>query len=145
MSHHPLTNLWNTKVLSNKPKFNDVDSRNNLPKIKDGAYVINLDESESIRTHWIALYVNDNNRRAPYNLIYFNRWICSKKVKKFIGDKNIMTTIYRIQANNSIICGYFFNEFTDLLLKDKSLVDYTNLFSPDDYERSDKIILKYFK
>ena len=45
----------------NKPKFNDVYSRNNLPKIKDGAYVINLDEYESIGTHWIALYVNDNN------------------------------------------------------------------------------------
>ena len=45
----------------NEPKFNGVYSRNNLPKIKDGAYVINLDEFKSIGTHWIALYVNGNN------------------------------------------------------------------------------------
>ena len=40
---------------------NGVYSRNNLPNIKDGAYVINLDEFKSIGTHWIALYVNVNN------------------------------------------------------------------------------------
>ena len=39
----------------NKPKCNVVYSRNNLPKIKDGAYVINHDEYKSIETHWIAL------------------------------------------------------------------------------------------
>ena len=38
--------------------------KNNLPKIKDQAYVINLDEYKSIRTHWIALYLNGNNKRA---------------------------------------------------------------------------------
>ena len=43
----------------------------NLPKIKDGAYVINLDEFKSIGSHWIALYVNDNNRSASYDAIYF--------------------------------------------------------------------------
>ena len=45
----------------NEPKFNGVYSRNNLPKIKNGAYVINLDEYESIGTHWIALYVIAEN------------------------------------------------------------------------------------
>ena len=45
----------------NEPKFNGVYSRNNLSKIKDGTYEINLDEDESTGTHWIALYVNDNN------------------------------------------------------------------------------------
>ena len=49
----------------NERKFNGVYSRNNLPKIKDGAYVINLDEFKSMGTHWIALYVNGNN------IIYF--------------------------------------------------------------------------
>ena len=49
------------KYYQNEPKFNGVYSRNNLPKIKDGAYVINLVESKSIGTHWIALYVNNNN------------------------------------------------------------------------------------
>ena len=50
------------KYYENEPKFNGVYSRNNLSKIKDGAYIINLDEYESLETHWIALYVNDNDR-----------------------------------------------------------------------------------
>ena len=72
MSPHPLTNFEIQKYYQNEPKFIGVFSRNNLPKIKDGAYVINLDEYKSIGTHWIALYVNGNNRRASYDAIYFN-------------------------------------------------------------------------
>ena len=64
MSPHPLKNFEIQKNYQKEPKFNGVDSRNNLPKIKDEAYVINLDVCESIRTHWIALHVNCNNRRA---------------------------------------------------------------------------------
>ena len=60
MSPHPLTNFEIQKYYQNKPTFNGVYSRNNLPKVKVGAYVINLDEYESIGTNWIALYVNDN-------------------------------------------------------------------------------------
>ena len=45
----------------NELKFNGAYSRNNLAKIKDGTYVINLDECKSIGTHWIAWYVNGNN------------------------------------------------------------------------------------
>ena len=59
-SHH-LTNFEIQKYYQNKPKFNGVYSRNNLPKTKDGAYLINLDEYKSIGTHWIALYVNVQN------------------------------------------------------------------------------------
>ena len=61
MPPHPLTNFEIQKYYQYEPKFNDVCSRNNLPKIKDGAYVINLDEYKSTWTHWIVLYVNDNN------------------------------------------------------------------------------------
>ena len=68
-----------------------------------------------------------------------------KKLKKNIGNKNIITNIYRIQAYNSIMCGYFCIGFIDFMLKGKSLLDYTNLFSPNDYEKNDKIILKYFQ
>ena len=68
-----------------------------------------------------------------------------KETKKFIGNKNIITNIYRIQAYNSIMCGYFCIGFIDFMLKGKSLLDYTNLFSPNDYEKNDKIILKYFQ
>ena len=56
-----------------------------------------------------------------------------------------MTNIYRIQAYNSIMCGHFCIGLTDFMLKGKSLLDYTNLFSPNEYEKIDKIILKYFQ
>ena len=66
MPSHTLTNFEIQKYYQNEPKFNGIYSRNNLPKIKDGAYVINLDKYESIGTHWIALYVNANN------ILYFD-------------------------------------------------------------------------
>ena len=66
MPPHPLTNFAREKYYQNRPTFNDVYSRNNLPKIKCGAYVINLEEFKSIGTHLIALYVNGSN------IIYFD-------------------------------------------------------------------------
>ena len=65
--------------------------------------------------------------------------------KKFIRNKSIITNIFRIQAYDSIMCGYFYIGFIDFMLKGKCLLDYTNLFSPNDYEKNDKIILKYFQ
>ena len=66
MLPHPLTSFEIRKYYQNEPKFNGVYSRNNLLKIKDGAYILNLDEYESIGTHWIALYGNANN------IVYFD-------------------------------------------------------------------------
>ena len=57
-------------------------------------------------------------------------------------NKNIITDSYRMQAENSIMCGYFCTGFIDFILKGKSLIDYTNLFSPNQYRKNDKIILK---
>ena len=59
MPLHPLPNFEIQKYCQNKTKLNGVYSKNILPKIKDGTYVINLDEFKSIRTHLIALYVDD--------------------------------------------------------------------------------------
>ena len=73
MPPDPLTNFEIQKYYQKEPEFNSVSSGNNLPKIKDGAYVINIDEYESVETHWIALYENDNNIRASsYDVIYFD-------------------------------------------------------------------------
>ena len=58
---HPLTDFEIHKCYQNETKCNVVYSRNKLPKIKDGSYVINLDEFKSIGTHWIALYMNVDN------------------------------------------------------------------------------------
>ena len=68
----------------------------------------------------------------------------SKEIEKLIRNKNIKTNIYRILANDLIMSGYFCNGFNDFMLKGKSLLDYTNLFSPNKYEKNDKIILKHF-
>ena len=55
MPHHPLTNFERQKYYQNESKFNGVCSRNNVPKIKNGAFVINLDGYESVRTNWIII------------------------------------------------------------------------------------------
>ena len=130
MLPHPLTNFEIQKYYQNYTKFNRFYSRDNLSKIKHGAYVMNLDEYKSIGTHWIALYVG-----------YFDSFTVayiSQEIKKFIGNKNISTTIYRTQPNDSIICWYFYSEFIDFVLKDKNLLDFTYLFSPNKYEKNDK-------
>ena len=54
----------------------------------------------------------------------------SKEIKTFIENKNIITNIFKLQACDSIICGYFCTDFIDFTLKGKSLLGYTNLFSP---------------
>ena len=69
----------------------------------------------------------------------------AKKKRKFIQNKNVKTNIYKIQAYDSIMCGYFCIGFIDFMLKGKSLFDYTNLLFPNDYKKNDKIILKYFQ
>ena len=61
MSPHPWTKFETQKYYQNKHRFNGVYTRNNLPKINDGTYVINLNKYESVETNWIALYVNVDN------------------------------------------------------------------------------------
>ena len=58
MPPHPLVNFEIQKYYQNEPRFNGAYSRDNLPQIKDGAYIINLDEYSDIGTHWFALYIN---------------------------------------------------------------------------------------
>ena len=66
-------------------------------------------------------------------------------MKKFIGNRNIKANIYRVQANKSVMYGYFCIGFIDFMLAGKTLIDYTNLFSPYDFNKNDSIILSYFK
>ena len=126
MLSFPLTNF----EIRNEIKFNGAYSRNNLPTIKDEAYVINLDEFKSIRYHWIALYVNNN-------VTYFDSFGVEhirKEIKMFIQNKNIITNFYRIQAYDSIMCRYLCIGVIDFVLKGKISLEYTTLFSPNDYE-----------
>ena len=143
MLPHPLTNFEIQKYYQNEPIFNGVFSRNNLPKkIKDGAYVVNLDEYTDVGTHWIALFYNRNE------IVYFDSFAVEhvpKEIKEFIGNKNIKANIFRVQANDSVMCGYFCIGFIDFMLAGKKLTDFTNLFSPYDLKKNDDKILTYFK
>ena len=129
------------KYYENEPRFNGVYSRDNLPKIKDGAYIINLDEHYDTGTHWIALWVN--NDIATY-FDSFGVEHIPKEIKTFINE-NIITNNFRIQAYDSIACGYFCIGFIDFMSAGKKLTDYTNLFSPHDFKKDDSISLSYFK
>ena len=79
MPPHPLTNFKIQKYYQNEPKFNGVYSRNNLSKIKDGAYIINLDDYESIKTHSIAFYVNAKNVKNTLTVLELSKF--QKKVE----------------------------------------------------------------
>ena len=117
----------------NGPRFNGVYSRDNLcDKIKDGAYVINLDDYSDIGTHWIALYVNTKT------VIYFDSFgveHISKEIQKFINNKNIIANIFGIQAYDSVMCGYFFIRFFNFMFKSNSLTGFTNLFLPNNFKK----------
>ena len=69
----------------------------------------------------------------------------TKEINKVIGNKHITTNICRTEVYDSIMCGYFCIEYIDLMLKGKIFLDHTNLFSPNEYEKNDKTILKYFQ
>ena len=138
ISFHPLTNFEISEYYENEPRFNGLYSRDNLPaKIKKGAYVTNLDEYEDTGTHWIALYVKRKK------VVYFDSFGVEhvpKEIIKFIKNKDIIANIFRLQAYDSIMCGYFCIKLIDYMFDDKTLIDYTNLFSPHDFKTNDKII-----
>ena len=113
-----------------------------LKQQKNGAYVINVDEYAYVGTHWIALYVENNE---VINSESFGVEHVPKEIKKFNGHKNTKTNIFRIQADNSIMCGYFCIGFIDLMFAGKSLINFTSLFSPYNFKKDDDIILSYFK
>ena len=66
------------------------------------------------------------------------------EIRTFIGNKNIKTNIFRIQAYDSILCGCFCIGFIDFMLAGKTLTEYTNLFSLNNFKKNDDIILNYF-
>ena len=106
-----------TDALSNNNNNNNSSSNNNNNNIKNGAYVIDLDEYGDIGTHWVALYVNNKT------IIYFDSFGVQhipKEIMKFIGNKNMITNIFRIQAYDSIMCGYFCIGFINFMFNGNS-------------------------
>ena len=122
---HALTNFEIQKYYQNESRYNGIYSRDNLPRIKDGAYIINLDVYSDIGTHWVTLYVQNNN------VTYFDSFgleYIPKEIKTFINrpsssashNKIIKTNIFRIQIYDSIMYGYFCIGFIDFILAGKT-------------------------
>ena len=93
---------------------------------------INLDEYPDIGTHWIALFCN---RKEIVSFDSFCDEHVPGEIKEFVRNKNIIANMFRVQTNNSVMCGYFCFGF----------IDFTSLFSPYDFEKNDNMILSYFK
>ena len=150
MPLHPLTNFEIEKYYQKEPRFNCVYSRDNLPKIKNGAYIVHLDEYSDIGIHQVALYVHNDD------VTYFDSFgveHITKEIKAFINRAlsivlhpplRVATNIFRKQAYDSIRCGYFCIGFIDFMLARKTLTEITNLFLRNDFKKNDDIILNYF-
>ena len=81
-------------------------------------------------------------------IIYFNSVGVEhvpEEIKEFVRNKNIIANIFRVQVNNSVMCGYFCIGFIDFILAGKKLTDFTSLLSPNDFKKNDNTILSYFK
>ena len=98
---HPLINFEIQKYYQNESRFDGVYSRDNIPKIKDGAYIINIAEYSDIGTHWVALYTHDDN------ITYFDSFGVEhipKEIEASIdGSLSMTTNIFGIQAKDSIM------------------------------------------
>ena len=90
-----------------------------------------------IGTHWIALHALNNN---VTNFDGFGVQHIPQEIKTFIDKSIVVTYIFRIQAYDSVICGYFCTGFIDFMLEGKTLTDVTNLFSSNNFKRNDDII-----
>ena len=91
--------------------------------------------------HWISLFVK------PKYTVYFDSFgveHISQEINKFIGNKKVKASIFRIQAYDSIMCGYFCIEFINYVLKGKTLLDYTN-FLPMTLKRTIELLKEYLR
>ena len=94
------------------------------------------------------MYLQNNNNNKNNNVIYFTSFGVEhipNEIKAFINPSlSITTKFFRIQAYDSVMCGYFCIEFIDFMPTEKTLTEYTNLFSPNNFKKNDEIILNYF-
>ena len=110
--------------------------------MKNGTYVINLDDKNSKGTRLVSLFIDRN--LAVYSDSFEIEYMPQKVLNK-IKNRSITHNIFRIQVNESTICGFYCVAFIEYMLVEKTLLDYINLFSPNDYIKNDKIRYKYSK
>ena len=139
MPPHSLINFEIQRYYQNESNINGIYSRNNLPRIKDGAYVINLDEWKStIGTQWVSISVK--NDIVTYEGVEY----IPKEIKKFADNKIIKANIYRMQIFHSLMRGYLCIGFINFMLNNARLAEFTNSFSPNILLKNDQITLEYF-
>ena len=104
--------------------------------------MINLDDKQSKGTNWVSFFIDRNTAMYfdSFEIEYIPQEVLSK-----IEDKSITHNIFRIQDNDSVTCGFYCTTFIEYMLAGKTLLDYANSFSPNDYEKNDKILYKYLK
>ena len=116
----------------NNCRFNSVFSRGSLPRIKDRVYIINLNDKQSKEIHWASLFCDRNTA------VYFDSFgieYIPQDVLIKIKDKSITHNIFRIKCDDSIMCGFYCIAFIEYTITGKTLLDYANLFSPNDYQK----------
>ena len=91
--------------------------------------MINLDGKQSEGAHWVSLFID----RLCTALYFYSFQI------------EYIQNIFRVQDDDFIMCGLYCIAFIEYMLTGKTLLDYTNVFSPNGYKKNDKIILKSFK
>ena len=104
--------------------------------------MINLDDKNCKVTHGVSLFIDRNTA------LYFDSFgieYIPPVVLNNIISKSITYNIFRIQDHKSIMCGFHCIAFIEYMLVGNTLLDNTNLFSPNDYKKNDKMICKYFK
>ena len=132
VSLHPLKNIEITNYFEYESRLNGVFSRNNLPKIKDEVCVINLNDKNSKKAHCVWVFIDKNV------VLYFDsfgiQYIPPEVLNKII-DKSITHNLFRIQDNESIMCGFYCIAFIEYMSSGKTLLDSTDLFSLIDHKK----------
>ena len=103
-----MNNIEITNYFKYEPRFNGTFSRSNLPTIKDGSYVINLDDKNSKGAQCVSLFIDRNT--AVYFDSFLNGILSSRSFKQ-IRSKSIIQNVFRMQDNESIMCGIYFITF----------------------------------
>ena len=97
---------------------------------------------QDVGTYWIALFCNRSE------IVYFDSFGVEhvpEEIKEFVGNKNIIANIFRVQANNSVMCGYFCIRFIGFMFAGRRLTDFSGLFSSYNFDKYEEIILSCFK
>ena len=132
VSLDPLSNIEVTKYFNYQPRVNVDFSRDNLPRIKDGANVLNRDDKQSKGAHWFSLFI-DRNTAAYFHSFGIEH--IPQKVFRRIKDKSIIHNMFRVQGGDSIVCGFYCTAFIEYMIAGTTLLHYTNLYYPADYKQ----------